>query len=53
MAGNGGTLAVEVLSQVPEATHFILPMGGGGLAAGFGWHVKSLNPRANLLLNFP
>src|SRR3990167_4174373 len=25
MAGNGGTLAVEVLSQVPEATHFVLP----------------------------
>ncbi|MBX9923286.1 MAG: pyridoxal-phosphate dependent enzyme [Rhabdochlamydiaceae bacterium] len=43
MAGNGGTLAVEVLSQVPEATHFVLPMGGGGLSAGFAWHVKSKN----------
>lgn len=50
MAGNGGTLAVEVLSQVPDATHFILPMGGGGLAAGFSWHVKSKNARAKMLL---
>lgn len=41
MAGNGGTLAVEVLEELPEASHFILPMGGGGLAAGFSWHVKS------------
>ena len=48
MAANGGTLAVEVLAQVPEATHFILPMGGGGLAAGFSWHVKSQNPHARI-----
>lgn len=50
MAGNGGTLAVEVLSQVPEATHFVLPMGGGGLAAGFAWYVKSKNPQAQMLI---
>ena len=50
MAGNGGTLAVEVLSQVPDATHFILPMGGGGLSAGFSWHVKSKNPHARMIL---
>lgn len=50
MAGNGGTLAVEVLSQVPEATHFVLPMGGGGLSAGFSWYVKSKNPRAQMII---
>ena len=50
MAGNGGTLAVEVLSQVPEATHFVLPMGGGGLSAGFSWHVKSKNPHARMII---
>ncbi len=50
MAGNGGTLAVEVLSQVPEATHFVLPMGGGGLAAGFSWYVKSKNPHAQMII---
>jgi threonine dehydratase len=50
MAGNGGSLAVEVLSQVPDATHFVLPMGGGGLAAGFSWHVKSKNPHAQMII---
>jgi threonine dehydratase len=50
MAGNGGTLAVEVLSQVPEATHFVLPMGGGGLSAGFSWYVKSKNPQAQMII---
>ncbi len=50
MAGNGGTLAVEVLSQIPEADHFILPMGGGGLAAGFSWHVKSKNSNARMII---
>jgi len=50
MAGNGGTVAVEVLSQVSDATHFILPMGGGGLSAGFSWHVKSKNPHARMII---
>jgi threonine dehydratase len=29
MAANGGTLAAEVIAEVPDATHFVLPMGGG------------------------
>lgn len=35
MAGNGGTLALECFEQVPEAQAFLLPVGGGGLSAGF------------------
>lgn len=35
MAANGGTLAAEVLEQAPDARAFLLPVGGGGLAAGF------------------
>lgn len=50
MAGNGGTLAVEVMAQVPEATNFVLPMGGGGLSAGFSWYVKSKNPQARMIV---
>lgn len=46
MAANGGSLAVEVLEDLPEATHFILPMGGGGLSGGFSWYVKSKKPEA-------
>lgn len=50
MAANGGTLAVEVMTQVPDATHFVLPMGGGGLSAGFSWYAKMKNPRAQILI---
>jgi threonine dehydratase len=35
MAGNGGTLALECLEQMPDAGTFLLPVGGGGLSAGF------------------
>lgn len=34
MAGNGGTLARELLEQVPELASIVLPVGGGGLLAG-------------------
>lgn len=40
MAGNGGSLAVEVLEDVPQARTFVLPVGGGGLAAGFAFHAR-------------
>jgi threonine dehydratase len=40
MAANGGTIAVEVLEDVPAARVFIVPVGGGGLAAGFGVWTK-------------
>lgn len=40
MAGNGGTLALEVLEDVPDARGFLLPAGGGGLSAGFSFVVK-------------
>ena len=35
MAANGGTLAMEVLEDAPDARVFVLPVGGGGLSAGF------------------
>jgi len=35
MAANGGTVAMEVLQDCPDARIFILPVGGGGLSAGF------------------
>jgi threonine dehydratase len=40
MAGNGGSVAVEVLSQVPEARSFVMPAGGGGHSAGFSFKMK-------------
>ncbi len=33
-AGNGGTLAVEILEECPEVATLVAPVGGGGLVAG-------------------
>ena len=35
MAANGGTVALEVFEDAPSAHVFVVPVGGGGLAAGF------------------
>jgi threonine dehydratase len=40
MAANGGTVAIEVMEDAPLAPTFILPVGGGGLSAGFAFHAK-------------
>ena len=44
MAGNGGSLAVEVLEDVPAARTFVLPVGGGGLASGFAFYARERLP---------
>jgi threonine dehydratase len=49
MAGNGGSLAVETLRQFPQARNFVLPVGGGGLAAGFAFEVKRRKPDAKII----
>jgi threonine dehydratase len=42
MAGNGGSLAMEALEQLPEIRNWIVPVGGGGLSAGLAYVVKTL-----------
>jgi threonine dehydratase len=49
MAGNGGTLAKEVLEAVPEATTFVLPVGGGGLSGGFSCWALERRPGASVI----
>jgi threonine dehydratase len=49
MAGNGGSLALEVLEDAPDARSFLLPVGGGGLSAGFGFWVKERRPESLLV----
>ncbi len=39
-----GTIGLEILEELPDAEAVIVPIGGGGLAAGIGMAVKSLNP---------
>jgi threonine dehydratase len=49
MAGNGGTLAAEVLADVPEARTFILPVSGGGLSAGFAYYARAKDATARII----
>jgi threonine dehydratase len=49
MAGNGGSLAAETLVDLPEACNYLLPVGGGGLAAGFAYYMKEKNPKAGII----
>lgn len=49
MAGNGGSLAVEVLEDVPAARTFVLPVGGGGLSAGFAFYARERIPDARIV----
>ncbi len=39
MAANGGTVALEILEEMPEARGFVVPVGGGGLSAGLAFVV--------------
>jgi threonine dehydratase len=36
MAGNGGTIGLELLEQLPDMDAALVPVGGGGCAAGMG-----------------
>jgi len=49
MAANGGTVAMEVQEQVPEATTFLMPVGGGGHAAGFSFWMKDKQPASRIV----
>jgi threonine dehydratase len=49
MAGNGGTLGLEILEDAPQAREFVLPVGGGGLAAGLTYAVKDRLPGSRIV----
>jgi threonine dehydratase len=49
MAANGGTVAMEVLEDAPEARCFVLPVGGGGLGAGFAFWAKRRLPDSEIV----
>ena len=49
MAANGGTVAMEVLEDAPDAREFVLPVGGGGLSAGFAVWAKHALPDAKII----
>ena len=39
-----GTVGVEILADLPETEVVVMPIGGGGLAAGVGTYLKEQNP---------
>jgi threonine dehydratase len=49
MAGNGGSLAMEILEQLAGTRSFVLPVGGGGMAAGLAFTVKARLPDAKIV----
>ena len=44
-----GSLGFEILEQLPQVTAIIIPIGGGGLAAGVGAVVKQLRPEIRII----
>ncbi len=44
-----GTLALEALSELPEATTLLVPVGGGGLVSGIGLWAKTVSPGIRLI----
>jgi len=43
-----GTVGIELLNQVPQATHVVIPVGGGGLISGMALALKALNPAVKI-----
>ncbi len=44
-----GTLGLEIVEERPEIATILVPIGGGGLAAGVGAAVKAINPKMNIV----
>ncbi len=44
-----GTIALELLEQVPDLKQIIVPIGGGGLIAGIAIAAKSINPDIKII----
>jgi threonine dehydratase len=47
MAGNG-TIALEIMEDLPEVEAVVIPWGGGGLACGIATAMRSLNPKCKI-----
>ncbi len=49
VAAGQGTVALELLEDVPDIDTLILPIGGGGLASGMGTMARSMKPDIGLI----
>lgn len=48
MAGQG-TIGLEILEQMPEVDCVVVPMGGGGIASGIAFAIKSIKPTCTVI----
>ena len=44
-----GTLAIEILEELPDVDEILCPVGGGGLIAGVLLYAKAVNPRVKVI----
>lgn len=43
-----GTIALEVVEQIPDLDAIIVPIGGGGLISGIAYTIKAINPNVKV-----
>lgn len=43
-----GTVALEIIDQLPDLDAVIVPIGGGGLISGIAYTIKTINPRVKV-----
>jgi len=49
VATGQGTIAMEIIRELPEVDYILVPIGGGGLATGVSTLAKLLNPRIKVI----
>ena len=49
VAAGQGTIAMEIIKELPTVDIILVPIGGGGLATGVGTLAKLLNPRVKVI----
>ncbi len=49
VVAGAGTVGLEILTDLPEADLVLVPVGGGGLAAGIALFMKSIAPRTRIV----
>ena len=49
VAAGQGTVALEMLAQVPDLDMLVIPIGGGGLATGMGTAARAIKPDIGLI----
>ncbi|MDR0518774.1 MAG: threonine ammonia-lyase [Clostridiales Family XIII bacterium] len=44
-----GTIALEILAELPDADEILVPIGGGGLISGIALAAKAINPKVKII----